>query len=79
MIPSVPVRITDISCTTSSVTEDQQGLYLASFDGVGTPLADADSGAAVLSNDRIIFNTQGVIAVHQLDLTRGSWSANPKH
>ena len=52
-------------------TEDQQGLYLASLDGVGTRIADADSAAAVLSNDRIIFNTQGVIAVHQLDLTRG--------
>jgi Tol biopolymer transport system component len=51
--------------------EEQQGLYLASLDGVGIRIADADSAAAVLSNDRIIFNTQGVIAVHQLDLTRG--------
>ena len=58
--------------------EDQQGLYLASLDGVGTRIADADSAAAVLSNDRIIFNTQGVIAVHQLDLTRGILVGQPQ-
>ena len=58
--------------------DDQRGLYLTSFDGVGTRLADADSAAAVLSNDRIIFNTQGVIAVHQLDLKRGALVGQPQ-
>ncbi len=57
---------------------DQQGLYLTSLDGVGTRIADADSAAAVLSNDRIIFNTQGVIAVHQLDLKRGALVGQPQ-
>jgi Tol biopolymer transport system component len=59
-------------------TEDQQGLYLASLDGDGTRIANADSAAAVLSNDRIIFNTQGVVAVHQLDLTRGIIVGQPQ-
>ena len=57
---------------------EQQGLYLASLDGVATRIADADSGAAVLSGDRIIFNTQGVIAVHQLDLARGVVVGQPQ-
>ena len=59
-------------------TEEQQGLYLASLDGVGTRIADADSAAAVLSNDRIVFNTQGVIAVHQLDLKRSALVGQPQ-
>ena len=58
--------------------EDQQGLYLATLDGAGTRIAGADSAAAVLSNDRIIFNTQGVIAVHQLDVTRGILGGEPQ-
>jgi Tol biopolymer transport system component len=58
--------------------QEQQGLYLASLDGVATRIADADSGAAVLSSDRVVFNTQGVIAVHQLDLTRGVIVGQPQ-
>ena len=58
--------------------DDQRGLYLSSLDGVGKRIADADSAAAVLSSDRIIFNTQGVIAVHQLDLKRGVLVGQPQ-
>lgn len=58
--------------------EDQRGLYLASLDGGGTRIAAADSAAAVLSNDRIIFNTQGVVAVHRLDLQRGTLVGQPE-
>ena len=58
--------------------DDQQGLYLTSLDGVGTRIANADSAAAVLSNGRIIFNTQGVIAEHRLDLTRGVLVGQPQ-
>jgi Tol biopolymer transport system component len=58
--------------------DDQRGLYLASLDGVGQRIAAADSAAVALSNDRIIFNTQGVIAVHQLDRTRGTLVGEPQ-
>ena len=59
-------------------SDDQQGLYLGSLDGGGKRIASADSAAAVLSSDQIIFNTQGVIAVHELDVTNGVLVGTPQ-
>jgi serine/threonine protein kinase/Tol biopolymer transport system component len=57
---------------------DESGIYLGSLDG-GAPkrLAAADSAAAYLSPDRIVFVEQNKLVARRIDAARGELSGDP--